>query len=168
MTDSPLLDAALLATLFASVGLIWVVILTRIVGLRSFSKMTAFDFVTTVAIGSLLANAGVASDAEAFVRTLTAIAALLAVQFASSLLRRHSDGFRRLIDNQPRVLMRDGVIDERALDAARVAEADVIAKLREANALSMDGVAAVVLEATGDISVLHGGDVDSRLLESVR
>ena len=42
------------------------------------------------------------------------------------------------------------------MQAARVTQDDLFAKLREANTLSMSEVRAVVLETTGDISVLHG------------
>ena len=41
--------------LLSAIGLAWVTILIRIVGLRSLSKMTNFDFVMTVALGSVLA-----------------------------------------------------------------------------------------------------------------
>ena len=64
--------------------------------------------------------------------------------------------------------MRDGVIDERALKDTRVARSDVIAKLREANALERSAVRYVVLESTGDISVLHGDSVDGELVEGLR
>ena len=49
----------------AAGALFWVLVLVRIVGLRSFSKMTAFDFVATVAIGSLLASAAAATAGTA-------------------------------------------------------------------------------------------------------
>ena len=48
-------DALLRGALLGPLALLWVLCLSRIVGLRSFTKMTAFDFVATVATGSLLA-----------------------------------------------------------------------------------------------------------------
>ena len=41
-----------------AVAVLWTVLLVRIVGLRAFSKMTSFDFVATIATGSLIAQAG--------------------------------------------------------------------------------------------------------------
>lgn len=41
---------------------LWTVLLVRIVGLRSFSKMTNYDFVTTVAKGLIMAQAATRSD----------------------------------------------------------------------------------------------------------
>jgi uncharacterized membrane protein YcaP (DUF421 family) len=71
------------------------------------------------------------------------------------------------MQNAPVFLMRDGQFCEDALDTTRVAKSDVIAKLREANALDLDKVHAVVLETTGDVSVLHGDRLDERLIENV-
>jgi uncharacterized membrane protein YcaP (DUF421 family) len=63
--------------------------------------------------------------------------------------------------------MWDGVMDERALTETRVSRSDVLAKLREADVGRMEAVRAVVLEATGDISVICAADTDPRLLEEV-
>jgi hypothetical protein len=75
----------------------------------------------------------------------------------------------RLIDNTPTVLMVGQQMLDDHLRATRVTRGDVRAKLREANVLRYDQVHAVVLEKTGDISVLHGdGPLDSDLLRDVR
>lgn len=154
--------------LLAPLGLAWVIVLVRIVGLRAFSKMTSFDFVVTVATGSLLAGAAQATSWAGFNQACAAIATLLAAQFTLAVARQNSDWFSGLIGNQPVLLMEDGVILEDALRSTRVARSDLIAKLREANALNPDSVKSAVLEATGDLSVLHNGDLDKLLLEDVR
>ena len=154
--------------LLAPVGLIWVIILVRITGLRSFSKMTNFDFVATVATGSLLAGAAQATDWNGFVQANIAIAALFATQVLLAFTRQHSNAFEALIANQPVLLMDNGVILDDALSATRVSRTDLIAKLREANALNPDSVKSAVLEAKGDVAVLHGSDVHPLLLEGVR
>lgn len=99
---------------------------------------------------------------------MIAIASLLGVQFTVALMRNSSDMVESIIQNDPVLLMRNGVILEQALAATRVAEADLIAKLREANVLDVSQVRAVVLETTGDISVLHGDDLQDRLLSGVK
>lgn len=154
--------------LLTTAALLWVVALVRVVGLRSFSKMTAFDFVATVAMGSLLAAAATASSWRAFAQVAVAMLALLAVQASLAVLRRRSDRLRDLIGNTPVLLMENGVFCEKALRVTRVAREDVLAKIRNANALELSDVRAVVLENTGDISVLHGPEIDEQLLHGVR
>lgn len=167
-TVEPALDVLLRGLILSALGLLWVVLLVRVNGLRSFSKMTVFDFVMTVAVGSLLAGAGQATTWAAFAQSLLAMAGLFLVQYGAAKLRRTSDTFESLVQNNPVVLMRDGEVLEEALSHTRVARSDLIAKLREANVLNLDEVRAVVLETTGDISVLHGDACSETLLRGTR
>ncbi|KPF64566.1 DUF421 domain-containing protein [Porphyrobacter sp. AAP60] len=162
------MDILARAVLLTAGALLWVVLLVRMVGLRSFSKMTAFDFVATIATGSLLATAATATSWSGFAQVAIAILALMAVQAALSALRKASRTARELLGNTPILLMRDGVFLDDAMRTSRVAREDVMAKLREANVTDLKAVRAVVLENTGDISVLHGGELDPELLQGVR
>lgn len=167
--DNSLLDTVLRGTLLAALAMMWITLLVRIVGLRSFSKMTSFDFVMTLACGSLLAAAAQATDWLPLLQIAAALAALFAAQFAAARLRRRSSPAKRAMENVPTILMENGEFDEAALDAERVAKGDVLAKLRQANALDFQRVRAVVLETTGDISVLYGDTApDERLLAGLR
>ena len=161
-------DAVIRGAAFAAAALLWVLVLSRVVGLRSFSKMTAFDFVATIASGSLLANAAAATDWPAFLQPMVALLAVFTVQMALAWLRQRFDRFRRAVDNRPHILMWEGVIDEVALRHTRVARADVLAKLRAADAGRVDRVRAVVLEATGDISVLCADELDRTLIDDLQ
>lgn len=164
----PWTDAILRGALLGVVALVWVVLLVRVIGLRSFSKMTSFDFVMTVAMGSLVASASQSESWTAFVQVLAAMVGLFAIQFVFARARKSSDRFEDAIQNEPRLLMRDGVILDRALEATRVSRSDLFAKLREANVTAMEQVRAVVLETTGDVSVLHGEQLEEALIEGVR
>ena len=166
--DDILLDALTKGVLLSTLGLIWVLLLVRIVGLRSFSKMTNFDFVMTVAMGSLLAGTAQTDKWMNLAQILTAMTSLFAVQFYISRMRQRSDTFDKMLQNTPVLLMHNGTILHAALQAARVTESDLMAKLREANAINLSAVRAVVLETTGDISVLHGLDADDVLFRDVK
>ncbi len=166
--DQPTIDLLMRGSVLTVITMFWVVLLVRVNGLRSFSKMTNFDFVMTVAVGSLLAGASQSTNWDSFGQTLIAMASLFVVQYVTARFRKHSDTFEALVHNKPTVLMRDGKIDDAALTETRVAKDDLIAKLREANVLDFSEVRAVVLETTGDISVLHGEQCDEALLEGTQ
>ena len=155
-------------TILTAIGIVYVIALTRIVGLRSFSKMTNFDFVITVASGTVLAGMGRAADWQGFVQAAIVMFALFAVQLILAKIRKTSDAFEKTIQNEPVLLMIDGRFCEKAMDETRVARSDIIAKLRESNTMHFDEVRAVVLETTGDISVMHGDNLDPAILEGVR
>lgn len=164
----PTLDILLRGLILTVLAMFWVVVLVRVNGLRSFSKMTNFDFVMTVAVGSLLAGASQSTSWSAFAQSLAAMAALFVVQYVTARLRKGSDRLEALMQNNPVVLMRDGKILDEALNETRVGRSDLIAKLREANVLDFSEVRAVILETTGDISVLHGDRCAEELLQGTR
>ncbi len=164
----PRIDVGLRGLILTALAMGWVVALVRVNGLRSFSKMTNFDFVMTVAVGSLLAGASQSTSWAAFAQTIAAMAALFFVQYLTARLRKASDTFGSLMQNQPVVLMRDGKILDEALATTRVARDDLIAKLREANVLHFSEVRAVILETTGDVSVLHGETCEEDVLQGTR
>ena len=164
LSDFPFADAVSRGLLLSAVSIIWVIVLVRLNGLRTFSKMTNFDFAMTIAVGSLIASGAQTATWTSFVQILAAILGLVLVQRFTATLRMTSDGFSKIVQNTPIILMRDGVIIEDALKHTRVARDDLVAKLREANVLDFKQVRAVVLETTGDISVLHGNALQEALL----
>jgi uncharacterized membrane protein YcaP (DUF421 family) len=147
-----------LAIFIAVVGVV------RINGLRTFSKMASFDFAVTVAVGSLLAS--IALTPSNLLSGIVALGTIVAAQRVVSILRRRFR-FERLVDNTPVLLMADGVVIEEHMSRTRVTPTDLRAKLREANVLDLSEVRAVVLETTGDISVLHGERLAPSLLDGV-
>lgn len=166
-TENPIPDVVLRILILGPASLIWIASVVRLVGLRSFSKMAAFDFITTVATGSLLGNAASASEWPNFVVSIGAVLALLGTQAIIAEMRIRSQKWLRALENEPVLLMRDGVMNHVSMRKTRVTENDLYAKLREANVLDVSQVRAVVLETTGDISVLHGPHLEEDLLRSV-
>ena len=154
--------SSLLLILFTTVGIYLTVILfTRLNGLRTYSKMSSFDFAITVAVGSVVAGT-ILSKTPSLVEGGGALAALFMCQRIVSWARYHA-GASALVDNEPVLIMVGHTIFEDALKQTRVTEEDVYGKLREANVLDFNEVQAVILEATGDISVLHGEPGTKRL-----
>ena len=162
------LDHIVRAAVLGGLCLGFVILVVRLIGLRSFSKMTAFDFVTTLAAGSLLATATSADSWTAFIQAVAGIGVLMTIQMVLALRRRASDAAGRWMENEPLMLMRDGVYLDDALRRSRVTRDDIRAKLRAANVQSMNQVRAVVLETTGEIAVLHGETMEPELLKDVR
>ena len=121
--ENTLLDLVARGFALAAMGIFWVVVLIRLNGLRSLSKMTNFDFVMTIALGSLLATAAGADSWQVFGHSLAAQAALFFVQWGTAKLRRSSDAIETAMQNAPVFLMRDGEFCEDALDETRVGPA---------------------------------------------
>ena len=136
-----------------------IVVLTRLIGLRTFAKFTAYDFAFTVAVGSIISSS--LTSKTSLVHATVAITGLLIIKYVISTLQRKYLYLNNLISNSPLLLMEGKTIFYDNLKHGRIQEEQLIAKLREANVLNYDQVFAVVLETTGDISVLHKSNSNS-------
>lgn len=164
----PSLSALLAPFLDATLMVVGLIVFTRLAGLRSFSKMSGYEFAITVAMGSVLASVVVTKGTGPLVG-LAALGALFVVQAILSRLRVASEQAQESMDNAPLLIMRGAQVLDDNLARAKMTRSDLMAKLREANVLNTDQIHAVVFEQTGDVSVLHGeGDFDPALMEGVR
>ncbi|PZD71185.1 hypothetical protein C1752_07461 [Acaryochloris thomasi RCC1774] len=161
--------AAQMVVLTAIATYLSLLVLTRIAGLRSFAKMSSFDFAITVAIGSLLASILLTKDPP-LLQGITALSTLFLLQYLVSWGRRHSPLLLHLVDNQPVLLMAGSKVIERHLDQVRLSDADLKSKLRQAGIVSTEQVLAVVMETTGDVSIFEKGGhtLDLDMFDNVR
>jgi len=144
-----------------------VIVLTRIAGPRALAKMSSFDFAATVAVGSTVASTALANTPLA--NGIIALVLLYGLQYTVATLRR-KHAFGGAVDNSPLLLMVDGQVLEGNLRHARVSREELWSQLRRNGVRRVGAVRAVVLETTGDMSVLTAdeGSWDDELLEGVR
>jgi uncharacterized membrane protein YcaP (DUF421 family) len=142
--------------------------LTRLTGLRSFSKMSSFDFAITVAIGSIIASTLLAKT-PSLAAGAFGLAVLYGIQWTVSKARRENEPVERLVDNEPLLVMAGETVLSEHLDATRMTLDDLRSKLRRKGVTHPKQVLAVVFETTGDVSVLqHRDAVSAWTFENVR
>ncbi|MBH0007326.1 DUF421 domain-containing protein [Psychrobacter sp. SWN149] len=148
---------------------IGLMLFTRLMGLRSFSKLSSHDFAMTVGIGSILAST-VLSDKPSLLQGLCAVAVLFLIQGVVSLIRRKVKPLKALIDNQAIILMAHGEYFSDNLKEANLSRSDVQEVLRKNGIKSKTEVFAVIMETTGDMSVIKHNDVapDWSLFDDIR
>ena len=157
------LGAILLSTVLVYVA---VIVLTRIAGPRSLAKMSSFDVAATVAVGSTVAATALASTP--LTNGIVALFLLYGLQYLVATLRRR-DALSGAVDNRPLLLLADGRVLEGNLRHARVSREELWSQLRLTGVHRRDQVRAVIMETTGDISVLRAGEpLDAELLQGVR
>lgn len=143
------------------------VLLLRVSGRRTLSKMNAFDLVVTVALGSTLATILLNQDV-ALAEGLLAFALLIGMQFAVTWSSVRAHWVKTVVTGEPALLYYRGAFLSDALRRARVTEDEVRAAVRSQGLASLDQVAAVVLETDGAFSVVHrGADANESSLEGV-
>lgn len=129
------------------------ILILRVTGKRTLSKMNAFDFVVTVALGSTFASAVLSSDVS-LSEALLAFAMLCGLQFVIAFVSVRSRRLQHLVKSEPALLVYDGAILRDALRRERVTEDEVLAAVRSSGKATLASAYAVVLETDGSFSVL--------------
>lgn len=140
LVSAPLLYAAVIA-------------MVRLSGKRSTSQMNNFDWIVTVAIGSLLGSGIVVKDVS-LVEALLAIGLLLGLQWVVTRAVLRNGLVKRLVKAEPALLMHNGKFVHGTLRDERVTEGEVLAAIRGQGIATTDQVAAVVLETDAHMSVI--------------
>jgi uncharacterized membrane protein YcaP (DUF421 family) len=140
--------------LSGTVAYVALVALLRVSGKRTLSKMNAFDLVVTVGLGSTLATV-VTSKQLPLVEGLVALALLVALQLAVAFASSRSRRFNAIVKSRPRVVFHDGSFARAAMRDERITEDEIRAAIREASVADVSEVESVVLESSGEISVVR-------------
>ncbi|MHA6333774.1 DUF421 domain-containing protein [Qipengyuania sp. CAU 1752] len=149
---------------FAYAGLI---IVLRLSGKRALSKLNAFDFVVTVALGSTLAAILLNKDVD-LVEGMAAFTMLIGLQWVVAYLSVHWGFLRRLVRSEPRVLVREGELLSEAMRNERITRSEIDAVIRRQGLGSVSNVAWLVLETDGSFSVISKEDAgDGSAMQSV-
>ncbi|HAQ60162.1 MAG TPA: DUF421 domain-containing protein [Microbacterium sp.] len=153
--------------LLGTAAYLTVIVVLRISGKRTLAQLNVFDFVVTVALGSILATA-LLSSTVSWADGATAFALIAALQFAIAWVSSRWRGARSALTSEPVLLLSDGVMRSEALRRARLAESEVLQAIRSSGSGDTADIAAVVLETNGKISVISASKLgDGSALDGV-
>lgn len=130
------------------------ILFLRVSGKRTLSKMNAFDFVVTVALGSTLATVLLNKDISLADGAL-AFALLIGLQYVVTWSSVRARWVRRMVTGEPHLVLYRGDYLQDALRRVRVTEDEVQAAIRSAGLASLEDAEAVVLETDGSFSVVQ-------------
>jgi uncharacterized membrane protein YcaP (DUF421 family) len=131
------------------------IVMLRVSGKRTLSKMNAFDLIVTVALGSTLA--AVLLDATVpLAEGVLALGLLVFLQYAITWASVRWPRFQHLIKAEPTLLVHEGRYLDGALRRQRVTREEVEAALRQSGKVELDEVRFVVLETDGSLTVVGG------------
>jgi uncharacterized membrane protein YcaP (DUF421 family) len=142
------------------------VVLVRLIGQRSLSSLSSFDFACVVALGAILGRTVLLTEPTLAIG-LVALVTFFGMQGLLGLLRQNPR-VDRLINRPPVLLARHGRLLPDNMRAVHVVEDELRQAVRRSGARSLRDVHCVVLERNGAVSVVLGGaPVDPWLLEDV-
>ena len=152
----------------AAVGIavyVSLVALLRVSGKRTLSKMNAFDFVVTVALGAILAST-ITSSSVSYSRGMVAFGVLVGLQFAVTFLSVRSEMVADLVKGRPALLYYKGRYYRDAMRRERVPESEILGAIRASGQGAPREVAAVLIETNGELTVMK--DVDDDQIATLR
>ncbi len=150
VSDAERLGSIALSSVVLYLGL---VALIRVIGKRATAQMNSFDWIVTVAVGSLLAS-GILSASVGILDAGLAIVTLGLCQWALTRLSVRLPAVEKAVKPQPRLLVHRGAYLEAAMADERVTRAEVDAALRGQGYTSVREVGWAVLETDASISVI--------------
>jgi uncharacterized membrane protein YcaP (DUF421 family) len=127
---------------------IGMIVLLRVSGKRTLTKMNAFDFIVTVALGSTLASVLLSKDVP-LADGLLAFALLIFLQLSITWLSVRSNKISKLIKAESTLLVFRGEFLRDTMKAERITENEIFSMIRANGIGGVDQVDAVVLETDG-------------------
>lgn len=124
----------------------------RISGKRTLAKLTAFDFVVTVTLGSTLSSIILAKVTVA--EGSVALAIIIALQYLLAWTARESKTLEKVINSKPTMVFYRGTFLEDAMQKEVLTHEEIYAEIRKYRMLDIDEVEAVVMELNGELTVI--------------
>lgn len=144
------LTRTLIITIIAYIAII---LMLRISGKRTLSKMNAFDFIITIALGSAFAtitlNKSVALADGALVFFL-----LIFLQYNITWLSVRNKFIKKLITSRPSLLLYKGELFKDVLKKERITIEEIYVAARQKGISDLKSIDAIVLETAGEITVI--------------
>lgn len=147
-----------LEILFRTVFLyIFVLVVFRLMGKREVGELSIMDLVVFVLIAECVAFA-LEDLKKPIFQHIFPILILLAIQFLNSLLTLKNKRVRDLIDGDPSLIVRDGVINEEEMRKQRYNLDDLFQQMREERVPSVQNIDYAFLEPSGKLSIFLKGE----------
>ena len=149
MLDNPFINTIILG----AIAYIAIIVMLRISGKRTLSKWNSFDFVVTIAFGSILSSI-LLSTKDSFGTGILGFGLLVLFQYVLTWISARSSMVQKIVKAEPALLLYKGRIKKDVLKRERVAEGEILAALRANGIAAIEDADAVILETDGSFSVI--------------
>lgn len=130
-----------------------IIIALRIMGKRQIGELQPGELVITILI-SECAAAPIQDLNRPVLNGIIAILCLVILEILLSVVTLKLPFARRMIDGQPAVIIKDGVIDQKSMRKLRLSVDDLSNNLRQQGIFNITDVAYAIVETDGNLSVM--------------
>lgn len=147
------MDIILMTCLKTFVGFTVLLIVTRLLGKKQIGQMTFFTYITGIAMGNIAAELAVHKDVT-LPAGITGLILWTLFTFIVEYISLKSGKARVILDGEPTIVIRKGVIQEKAMGQMRLNMDDLTMLLRNNNVFSIQDIDYAIMEPNGKLSVL--------------
>ncbi len=151
----------------ASILYFVVIIFIRLMGKRQIAELQPSELVITMLV-SEIASIPMQDNSIPILNSLVALFALVSFEIISSAISMKSPKIRSYLQGHPVIVVRDGVIDYKALKKLRMTVNDLICALRQKDVFDISQLSYAIFETNGNISVLLRPEYRTSTAEDVR
>ena len=142
-------------TILAYVAL---VLMLRVSGNRTLSKMNAFDLIVTITLGSCLSAIALNKNVPLFDGGLVFFL-LIFLQFVITWLSARSTKVKKLVTGDPALLVYKGKMLHNILKQQRISEEEIYLAARKNGFSSISNIYVIVIGTNGTFSVIGSSDI---------
>ena len=139
---------------------IYVFLIVKILGQRSMNTISPIDFIFGVIIGDVLGEP-LASGETPLGGPIAAAALITGIHVSLALIALKTPRFRRVIEDEPLILIKNGHILNKELKKAKITMESLLMDLRLQSAADFTEIDYAILESNGQISVIKKSQYDS-------
>jgi uncharacterized membrane protein YcaP (DUF421 family) len=126
---------------------------SRILGKKLISQMTFFDFVAGISLGSIAGSIMYSANIS-LTTAIIGLSLFALLAFILDLLAVSSFKARKILDDEPTLVVKDGNILEEGMRKARLNMDELLFQLRQKNIFYLDEVELAYFETNGKVSAL--------------
>jgi uncharacterized membrane protein YcaP (DUF421 family) len=145
-------------------GYISLVLLLRISGNRTLSKLNAFDFIVTIALGSTFGSF-ILNKEISLAEGVMGFIVLIGMQHVVSWLTIRSTTIKRIVKSEPSLLYYNQEYLVDSMKRSRIAKAEIEQSVRNQGYATLEDVEAVVLETDGSLSIISRSKKEKKKLD---
>lgn len=146
-------------TLFVRTVLIYILVsmALRIMGKRQLAELQPSEFVVTILISNL-ATVSIEESNVPLLSSLIPMFTLVSFEVIMSIIILKSSFFQHLATGNPRILIKDGILDQKEMKNLRWTIEDLMEQLRQLGIFDIDEVSFAIVETSGSLSAYQKFD----------
>lgn len=143
-----------MGTVFIRSILLYIVVIAaiRFTGKRQIGELQPSELVLTIMISNIAAMP-IEDTGIPILSGAISILTLVCIEVIISYISSKSPGFEHIISGSPRVIINNGILDQKAMDDLRLSPSDILEQLRQNSIYEISDATLAVIETNGKMSI---------------